>query len=42
MTLAVGNIATLFSAVFVSRLIFDFNVEVLKVKKIWVTWRRIA
>jgi len=41
-TLAVGNIATLFSAVFVSRLIFDFNVEVLKVKKIWVTWRRIA
>ena len=41
-TLAVGNIATLFSAVFVSRLIFDFNVEVLKVKKIWVTWSRIA
>jgi preprotein translocase subunit SecD len=41
-TLAVGNVATLFSAVFVSRLIFDFNVEVLKVKKIWVTWSRIA
>jgi preprotein translocase subunit SecD len=41
-TLAVGNIATLFSAVFVSRLIFDFNVEVLKVKKIWVTWSKIA
>jgi preprotein translocase subunit SecD len=41
-TLAVGNIATLFSAVFVSRLIFDFNVEVLKVKKILVTWRKIA
>jgi preprotein translocase subunit SecD len=41
-TLAVGNVATLFSAVFVSRLIFDFNVDVLKVKKIWVTWRRIA
>jgi preprotein translocase subunit SecD len=41
-TLAVGNIATLFSAVFVSRLIFDFNVDVLKVKKIWVTWRKIA
>jgi preprotein translocase subunit SecD len=41
-TLAVGNLATLFSAVFVSRLIFDFNVEVLKVKKIWVTWRKIA
>jgi preprotein translocase subunit SecD len=41
-TLAVGNVATLFSAVFVSRLIFDFNVEVLKVKKIWVTWSKIA
>jgi len=41
-TLAVGNIATLFSAVFVSRLIFDFNVDVLKVRKIRVTWRKIA
>ncbi len=41
-TLAIGNIATLFSAVFVSRLIFDFNVEVLKVKRIRVTWRKIA
>ena len=41
-TLTIGNLATLFSAVFVSRLIFDFNVEVLKVKKIWVTWSKIA
>ena len=41
-TLTVGNLATLFSAVFVSRLIFDFNVEVLKVKKILVSWRRLA
>ena len=41
-TLTVGNIATLFSAVFVSRLIFDFNVDVLKVRKIRVTWRKIA
>ncbi len=41
-TLTIGNIATLFSAVFVSRLIFDFNVEVLKVKRIRVTWRKIA
>ena len=41
-TLAVGNLATLFSAVFVSRLIFDFNVEVLKVKRIVVSWRKIA
>jgi preprotein translocase subunit SecD len=41
-TLVVGNLATLFSAVFVSRLIFDFNVEVLKVKRILVSWRRLA
>jgi preprotein translocase subunit SecD len=41
-TLAVGNIATLFSAVFVSRLIFDFNVDVLKVRRILVSWRKIA
>jgi preprotein translocase subunit SecD len=41
-TLTVGNVATLFSAVFVSRLIFDFNNDVLKVRKIRVTWRKIA
>ncbi len=41
-TLTVGNVATLFTAVFVSRLIFDFNVDVLKVRKIRVTWRKIA
>ncbi|MBE3134617.1 MAG: protein translocase subunit SecD [Acidobacteria bacterium] len=41
-TLTVGNIATLFSAVFVSRLIFDFNNDVLKIRKIRVTWRKIA
>jgi preprotein translocase subunit SecD len=42
MTLMIGNVCTLFSAVFVSRLIFDFNVEVLKVKRIFVSWRKIA
>jgi len=41
-TIVVGNLATLFSAVFVSRLIFDFNVDVLKMKRIRVTWRRLA
>jgi preprotein translocase subunit SecD len=41
-TLTVGNVATLFSAVFVSRLIFDFNNDVLKIRKIRVTWRKIA
>jgi preprotein translocase subunit SecD len=41
-TLLVGNIATLFSAVFVSRLIFDFELDVLKVKRILVSWRKLA
>jgi preprotein translocase subunit SecD len=41
-TLLIGNLATLFAAVFVSRLIFDFNVDVLKTKRILLTWRRIA
>jgi preprotein translocase subunit SecD len=42
MTLMIGNVCTLFSAVFISRLIFDFNVEVLKTKRIVVSWRKIA
>jgi preprotein translocase subunit SecD len=41
-TLLIGNLATLFAAVFVSRLIFDFNVDVLKVKRILVSWRKLA
>lgn len=41
-TLLIGNLATLFAAVFVSRLIFDFNVDVLKTKRILLTWRRAA
>ncbi len=41
-TLLVGNTATLFSAVFVSRLIFDFEVDVLRAKRIVLTWRKIA
>jgi preprotein translocase subunit SecD len=41
-TLTIGNLATLFTAVFVSRLIFDFNTDVLRVRKIRVTWRKIA
>jgi preprotein translocase subunit SecD len=41
-TLAVGLVSSMFTAVFVSRLIFDFNVDVLKVKKIWVSWRKLA
>jgi preprotein translocase subunit SecD len=41
-TLLIGNLATLFAAVFVSRLIFDFNVDVLKVRKILISWRKLA
>ena len=41
-TLLIGNLATLFAAVFVSRLIFDFEVDVLRAPRILVTWRRIA
>jgi len=41
-TLLIGNLATLFAAVFVSRLIFDFNVDVLRTKRILLTWRRVA
>ena len=39
-TLLVGNLATLFAAVFVSRLIFDFELDVLHTKKILLTWRK--
>ena len=41
-TLLIGNLATLFAAVFVSRLIFDFELDVLRTKKILLTWRKIA
>jgi preprotein translocase subunit SecD len=41
-TLLIGNLATLFAAVFVSRLIFDFELDVLHIKKIRLTWRKIA
>jgi preprotein translocase subunit SecD len=41
-TLLVGNLATLFAAVFVSRLIFDFELDVLKTKRLLLTWRKIA
>ncbi len=41
-TLLIGNLATLFSAVFVSRLIFDFELDVVRTKRIRLTWRKIA
>jgi preprotein translocase subunit SecD len=41
-TLAVGIVSSMFTAVFVSRLIFDFNLEVLHVKHIRVSWRTVS
>lgn len=41
-TLAVGIVSSMFTAVFVSRLIFDFNLEVLHVRKLRVSWRTIG
>jgi len=38
-TLAVGIVSSMFTAVFVSRLIFDFNLEVMHVKHLRVSWR---
>jgi preprotein translocase subunit SecD len=39
-TLAVGILSSMFTALFVSRLIFDFSIEQLKVKKLSITWRK--
>ncbi len=39
-TLAVGIVCSLFTAIFVSRLIFDFGTEVMKRDKISISWGR--
>ncbi len=38
-TLAVGIVSSMFTALFVSRLIFDFSIDVLRVKKLSISWR---
>ncbi len=38
-SLAIGNIVSLFSALFVSRLIFDFETDVLKRQRVSISWR---
>ncbi|MEM9423391.1 MAG: protein translocase subunit SecD [Spirochaetota bacterium] len=40
-TLAWGILCSLFAALFIARLIFDFNTDVLKFKKLAITWRKI-
>jgi len=38
-SLAIGNMSSLFTALFVSRLIFDFNTDMFKRKTISISWR---
>ncbi len=40
-SLAIGVISSVFTALFVSRLIFDFGTEALKTEKITISWRKI-
>ena len=39
-TLAVGIVSSLFTALFLSRLIFDFLVDQVHVRKLSIDWRR--
>jgi preprotein translocase subunit SecD len=39
-TLAVGIVSSLFTALFVSRMVFDFLVEQMRVRKLSIDWRR--
>jgi preprotein translocase subunit SecD len=38
-SLAIGVVSSVFTALVVSKLIFDFNTEVLKKQKISISWR---
>lgn len=39
-TLAVGMVSSIFTALFVSKLLFDFRLEVLRAKRLSITWRK--
>lgn len=39
-TLAVGIVSSMFTALFVSRLVFDFGLETLGMKKLSIGWRK--
>jgi len=41
-SLAIGVVTSMFTALVVSRLIYDFGTDVLKIKKLRLSWRRIA
>jgi preprotein translocase subunit SecD len=38
-SLAIGTICSLFTSLFVSHLLFDFETDVLKVKHVSISWR---
>jgi preprotein translocase subunit SecD len=38
MSLAIGNITSLFTSLFISRLIFDFETDVLHMKHVSIGW----
>jgi preprotein translocase subunit SecD len=38
-SLAIGNITSLFTSLFVSHLIFDFSTDVLRSKRVSISWR---
>lgn len=38
-SLAIGNVTSLFTALFVSRLLFDFETDVLKARHVSISWR---
>lgn len=40
-TLAWGIVCSLFTALFIARLVFDFNTDVLKMKKITIMWKKV-
>ncbi len=41
-TLSVGIVSSMFTALFVSRLIFDFSTDALRVSRLSIMWRRVA
>ncbi|TFG62665.1 MAG: protein translocase subunit SecD [Spirochaetales bacterium] len=40
-TLAVGIVSSMFTSLVVSRLMFDFGVDVLRIKRLSITWRKV-
>jgi preprotein translocase subunit SecD len=41
-SLAIGVVTSMFTSLFVSRLIYDFGTDVVKIKKLRLSWKRLA